>query len=200
MGAKTNSLLKLMNLNLNTPDVIILRDREDIARFLKSNVWGDWRKVSIRTDNKERMEAYKKWGLPFFPNKTKEEAREILTRDLPELVDRNIDILVAEGINPEESTLSGKYFKSLTEDLLEYILGPSTVRDIERGSPKCWDVPEDVMPVELPLEEMKELLYVALKTISKEFRMPFVIEFSVYPYPMGRLKKTLIFWEVIESK
>lgn len=204
MGAKTDSILKLMSLGLNTPDMLILRSREDVNSFLRHGLlhlyhMEGWEKISIRTDNKKGQETYKKWGLPFFPNKTVEEVRKIITKELLNLVNVKIDILVSKGIDPQDSIMSGKYLRSFEGDFLDYVLGSSTGRDIDKGIPRTWNVSTDVMPADLPQREIIELLATVLG-LRRNFQTPFVVEFSVYPYPIGKLDRKLIFWEVIEKK
>lgn len=205
MGAKGDSILKLMSLGVNTSDMLVLRSRGDVSSFLEYGVlhlyhMEGWEKISIRTDNKLGQVTYKKWGLPFYPNRTIEETREILTNELLDLVDVKIDILVSKGIDPQDSILSGKYLRSMEEDFLDYVLGPSTGRDIDKKIPKTWEASSGVMPTDLPVDKMKELLDIVLGVLHRNFQVPFVVEFSVYPYPIGMLNKNLIFWEVIEGK
>lgn len=200
MGKKTESLLKLADLDVNTPNIKIMRSGVELSNFLKCNM-GGWERISIRTDTKKEYENYRKWGLPFYPYQTKEEFKKILRQELLELVDKSIDILVAEGINPQDVLISGKYFKSTNRDIIEYILGPSTVRDVDRSIPKHWDLSLESPPRDFNLvsADLGELLCKVNRIIFLRFKIPFVVEFSIYPYPVGKLKKTLIFWEVIEE-
>ena len=205
MGAKGDSILKLMSLGLNTPDMLILRSTKEVNRFIKYGILDlfymeGWERFSIRTDNKKGRALYKKWGLPFHPNKTVGETRDILRRELLHPADDKMDILVSKAIDPKNSVLSGKYLRSLEEDFLDYVLGSSTGRDIDKGIPKTWNVSSEVMPMDLPPEEIRELLQAIQGVVFKNFQTPFVVEFSVYPYPIGKLNRNLIFWEVIEGK
>jgi len=197
-----DSILKLMSLNLNTPDIRVLRSREDIYEFIKSNYAG-WKKISIRTDNKKGKEAYKKWDLPFFPNRPREVAHFRLRKDLLPLVDNKIDIIVAEGINPEDALMAGKYMRGDVE-VVEYVIGPSTVRDVDKGVPSSWNVygetmPHDLSRLQVPIN-LPYSLFHTVEQADRGFRTPYILEFSVYPYGVGKLDKPLIFWEVIEEK
>jgi len=207
MGSKMDSILKLASLKLNTPDLMILSSREDVYSFIESKYRG-WNKVSIRTDNKVGKAVYKKWGLPFYPNRTPKEAQKILGKQLLSLVDEEIDIIVSQGINPKNALLCGKYRKSYQEgDIMEYVLGPCTVRDVDKGIPKRWDISDMVMPTELSAILTRDLVtnvgslpYIIRWAVARKFRVPFIVEFSVYPYGVGKLNRPLIFWEVIEEK
>jgi len=202
MGSKIGSILKLMSLNLNTPDIIVLSSREEIYNIMKFKFNG-WERVSIRTDNKEGKEVYKKWDLPFFPNKLPGEASRILGIELLPLIDEKIDIIVAKGINPGDALMSGKYMRGDAE-VVEYIIGPSTVRDVDKGIPNSWDfygerMPHDLLHLQLPISFQYSLFH-AIEQTDRGFRSPYILEFSVYPYGVGKLDKPLIFWEVIEEK
>ena len=197
-----DSIRKLMSLGINTPDVMVLACREDVYSFIKSE-FNNWEKVSIRTDNKRGKAVYEKWGLPFYPNRSQEKALKILGKELLSLVDDKIDILVAKGINPEESLLSGKYMRGDVE-VVEYIIGPSTVRDVDEKIPPSWNVygetmPHDLSRLQLPINLPYSLFHTVEQT-DRGFRTPYILEFSVYPYGVGKLNKPLIFWEVIEEK
>jgi len=214
VGRKIDSLMKLMSLGLNTPEMVFITSQDELDKFLDPRSMSDaegWEKVSIRTDNKEHLETYKRWGLPFFPNKTMKEAQEILKKELSLLIDK-IDIIIAKGIDPKDTLMSGKYLRDYKEDVLEYVLGSSTVRDIDRSIPKVWIVPPETRFIDFSsrpssmeissdqLEKVGLLPHIARRIVSKEFQAPFVLEFSIYPYPIGLRNRELIFWEVIEEK
>jgi len=192
-----------MSLNINTPDIHVLPSREAIYGFIKSNYRG-WETISIRADVKESKKVhYVSWGLPFYPNRTQEEALKILGKELLPLVNEQIDIIVAKGINPKEALMAGKYMRGDVE-VLEYIIGPSTVRDIDKGVPPSWNIygermPHDLIHLQLPISLHYSLFYTVEQT-DRGFRAPYILEFSVYPYGVGKLNKPLIFWEVIEEK
>lgn len=202
MGSKVDSIWKLGSLGLNTPDIRVLRSKEDVYNFIKSNYEG-WKKISIRSDNKEGKKIYKKWDLPFLPNRFQQEALKILGKDLLPLVDEKIDIIVADGINPDHALMVGKYLRG-DKEIMEYVIGPSTVRDIDKGVPKSWEIygermPSDLSCLQLPTN-LQYCLFHAVEQVDRGFRSPYILEFSVYPYGVGKLNKPLIFWEVIEEK
>ena len=194
MGAKTESMLKLMELGVNTPVFEVLSSSQAVMEFIEKGA--KWDKFSIRTDNKKGLALYKKWGLPFFPNRTWGETVDVLEGELLQLVDKNLDIIVAEGINPEDSLVSGRYLRDFKGDIVDYVLGPSTGRDVEAGVPKQWNPSYSANP---PLPEITKVAdYAKSPSFLRVFRVPFVLEFSIYPYPIGKLRDKLIFWEVIE--
>lgn len=200
MGSKIASILKLMSLNINTPDIHVLPSREAVYGFIKSN-YREWKRISIRADVKEGKKTT--WNLPFYPNRTREEALKILGKELLPRVDDKIDIIVAEGINPKEALMSGKYMRGDVE-VLEFVLGPSTVRDIDKDIPSSWRVygermPRDLANYPLPIN-LPYSLFHTIEQTDRGFRAPYILEFSVYPHEVGKLNKPLIFWEVIEVK
>lgn len=197
MGMKIDSLQKLISLRVNTPTFEVLSNSKEVEDFLKRSMPRRWDAYSIRTDNKKGRALYKKWGLPFYPNKFWGEVVTILNKELLHLVDKELDIIMAEGINPKDSLLSGRYLKDYKENIIEYVLGPSTGRDIERGVPKQWAPNSNTIEPPLRKQLIRVVDYVKY-SFSHTFGLPFVVEFSIYPYPIGELRDKLIFWEVIE--
>lgn len=202
MGAKADSIMKLISLGVNTPRVRVLTNQAEVDFFCQNGMEG-WEKISIRTDNKQDFETYKRWGLPFFPNRSVPEVNKILEGELHDLVKDKIDIIVAEGIDPKDTIVSGKYLRSQWENLVDYVLGSSTVRDVETTTPKTWDTNMLLSDTDIPRKawvSMGLLPHIVKRIISRKFMVPFVAEFSVYPYPIGVKQTPLIFWEVIEEK
>jgi len=198
MGSKSASILKLKELGLNTPVVCVLGDDLALTKFIQ-NIPPDWTRVSIRTDMKS---PYTSWGLPFYPNKDRRETYSILTK-LGKCLDK-IDIIVSKGIDLHDTIMSGKYMRDPVQgDIIEYVLGPSTVRDIDKGIPNSWKIggkmPHDLLSLQLPVNLHYSLSHTIEQT-DRGFRAPYILEFSVYPYGVGKLHKSLIFWEVIEEK
>lgn len=106
--------------------------------------------------------------------------------------------LCNEAINLQESVCAGNI---LTLDdrnyFVEYFHGPGTPRDIESkgadelkvytrsfGSPSQGPHPPDIV---------KEMAYLASK--FRPILGPYILEFSVYPYPIGKNQSEIIIWE-----
>ena len=195
MAKKIDSLWKLRVLGLNTSNFKILKSRLDVDYFFNRT---DWKRISIRTDLKDPTKrGVSRFGLPFFPNLDYLEARKIIVHDSTVSTD-DLDIIVSEGIDPKDALLSGKIImENELKGNLEYILGASTVRSLDYVIPKRYTVkfsePVTLLSFNLPLEKLSHQIK---QIILPSFRTPFIIEFSIYSHPIGRLKDRLIYWEV----
>lgn len=203
MGSKSASILKLKELDMNTPVVCVLGDDLAMTNFIQ-NIPPDWEKISIRTENKEGIKhPYASWGLPFYPNQERDRALVHLGK-LNYYIDK-INIIVAKGINPHDTIMAGKYLRDpIQGDLIEYVWGPSTVRDVDELPLQMpWEIVDQLRAPTPPfdhniLEAVRRVGYRARRIVPKRFAMPFVLEFSIYPYPVGEKEESLIFWEVVE--
>jgi len=195
MAKKIDSLWKLRVLGLNTPNFKILKSILDVDYFFNRT---DWRRISIRTDVKNSARGISQFGLPFFPNLDYLEARKLLLGDTIPIY--NLDIIVSEGINPDDALLSGKIMirNELRGDL-EYTLGASTVRSLDQIIPERYTVElsdyRNIPLLKFPIP-LEKLIYQIRQIILPSFLTPFIIEFSIYSHPIGRLKDRLIYWEV----
>jgi len=98
--------------------------------------------------------------------------------------------------------MSGKYMRG-DREILEYVLGSSTVRDIDKEIPNSWKLygermPHNLLYLQLPIN-LHYSLFHAVEQADRAFRAPYILEFSVYPHGVGNLRNPLIFWEVIEK-
>ena len=106
--------------------------------------------------------------------------------------------LCNEAINLQESVCAGNI---LTLDdknyFVEYFHGPGTPRDIEsKGADelkvytRSFGSPSQGPP---PLEIVRKMAYQASK--FKPVPRPYILEFSLYPYPIGRNQTEIVIWE-----
>ncbi len=98
-------------------------------------------------------------------------------------------VLINEALRLADSVIAGNiYFSSRENFLCEFFRGPGTPRDIDSkellrvdarrfGSPRA---PEIDMLVE---------------AVARFQHRPVIFEFSLYPYPVGKKKERLVFWE-----
>lgn len=107
--------------------------------------------------------------------------------------------LCNEAFTLSDSIFAGNILiRSKREYAIEYFSGEGTPRDIESinparikyferifGNPMPSDIPETIQNLRVSLNNFAETLQVT----------PVIIEFSVYPYPIGRLKSYVICWE-----
>lgn len=102
--------------------------------------------------------------------------------------------LVNEAIPPDDAMYGGNIWLLDDRDfVIEYFEGPGTPRDTERKKLKFIKraigerLPEDAPP------ELSRLATRFKGFIPDE--RPIVIEFNIYPYPVGKLEKTSVIWE-----
>ncbi|MEK7138927.1 MAG: hypothetical protein AAB799_01980 [Patescibacteria group bacterium] len=107
--------------------------------------------------------------------------------------------LCNEALKLSDSIFAGNILvRSKREYAIEYFSGEGTPRDIEAidparikyferkfGSPMPSDVPEAIQSLRTSLNEFATTLPIT----------PVIIEFSIYPYPVGRRKSNAICWE-----
>ena len=106
--------------------------------------------------------------------------------------------LCNEAINLKDSICAGNILVNDENNyFIEYFYGPGTPRDIESKGPdelktysKSFGEPSRG---EKPLDEVLCMAFTARK--FQPLNKAYIVEFSVYPYPIGRNKTTIICWE-----
>lgn len=191
MGKKLDSLVKLSGMGLNTPDFEAIYSPEEInEKHFKA-----WDKVSIRLDTREKKDIIM---LGFYPNRDYDEAIKIAKNALSE----NVIVIASKGIDPQGALMAGKFLKQPPHVLMEFIVGPGTVRDMELGEKKVYSVDATgrLFPSLFPPEIRK---YSGIFTVVKEvglrrIRGDFCLEWSYYSEKVGKKNTRLIFWEIID--
>ena len=107
--------------------------------------------------------------------------------------------LCNEALTLSDSIFAGNILiRSKREYAIEYFSGKGTPRDIETIDPARIKYFERVfgkpMPSDVP--DAIQNLRVSLQSFATELPItPVIIEFSLYPYPVGRNKSNAICWE-----
>ena len=117
--------------------------------------------------------------------------------DRLEFLDNNLPVMVSEGIDPEGSIWAGCFMIRDNEFILEAI-GPGrsvTVRELTH-SKRVPDVTiqGNRFSDRWQLNNQKDLCNVIMQAQTIPVKN-FIIEFSVYRYPIGKRKEHLIFWD-----
>lgn len=184
--SKAESITLLQTFGLNTADRFVMKKPliQDLLRAIY--LMGDkYPKVSLRTH------SIGKFNTPFFPN------REVI--DLVGEVDENWkdieaqdEVILSEGINPDDSLCCGKIHDGNMGVLVEWIEGPGTVRDMEK-------LGYDSLNRETIHRSTEGWKGMLLRKVSKLFSAypGCTIEWSLYKYGVGKQKSDFIFWEVI---
>lgn len=190
---KGESLEILAKNQLNTPVFAILRPPYSVDELVGSLGMFPGN-VSVRTWQKGKLVC------PFFPNRSPEEVMTIV-RDLME--EGQVDeIILSEGIDPANSERCGRISHLVTDyynetyAVIEYFEGPGTVRDLDTKSGT------EKKMVEIPKWNFNapELWMVYFMSKARPFFHKYpgsTLEWSYYPYAIGRKQDNLIFWEVL---
>lgn len=107
--------------------------------------------------------------------------------------------LCNEALTLSDSVYAGNILiRSTREYAIEYFSGEGTPRDIEAIDPERIRYFErqfgNPMPSDVP--EVIQGLRTSLNSFTKDLPItPVIIEFSVYPYPVGRRQRETICWE-----
>lgn len=174
---KLDSLFKLHNLGLNTPKLLAVVEN---SSRLPSNLS---ERVSVRTEKPGA--SFKE---PHFPNVLYSEVK----KDLHKLLRSGYSIYIFEAINPRECVRKGTVMQHPegTSFVFEWKDGPGTVRDLEKLVPETREYPGGIgVP-----EDLRQPLS-AIRTLGTS-GLGMILEWSIYPYPVGRLQWRDIYWEL----
>ena len=195
MGRKLDSLRRLSSLGFNAPEHHIMSHA--LTYSLDSC---PWKKISVRMDI-EDSRAKNVILMPFKANMDRKEALEFIKENIrPDLI-----AIIAKGIDPADCIVKGRFMR--TEDchnILECTLGPGTVRDMEKVAikdPNYFRIEERIYIPHFPKEvELYNDYKVILRKMMKDCITKVglgIVEWSIYPYPVGILDYPLICWEII---
>lgn len=174
----------------NVPKFIkLLSSPKEIIIFEKENVG---KSFSFRSQSKSQRPEMG----PHFPNV------QIDEKLIDQLINssKRYEFLVYEAIDPKNCVRRGNLFidKSKRTFLIEHVLGPGTVREIEN------ELPANIREVKGPLQDWinkerdEDFLFLGVpptKIIELPFKS-FILEFSDYKIPVGIKKMNGIFWEI----
>lgn len=195
MGKKAESLIRLASLGFNTPDFELLTSPDEISNHRKQ--FEGWGKVSLRVDAVDpRLFSF---NMSFYPNQIWGEECEYLLRGL--LSDPDRMVIVQRAIDPKKTWVAGKMVATEDEELIEYFVGPGTIRDMETGQVsthiqyfnKFGRLPEKSTP--LAILGVMDVIYNLRKSCISAFKRPFFVEWSLYQDKVGKKNRNLILWE-----
>ena len=184
---KRDRILYLGRMSFNIPRFLgTITEIKELAVFFKEH---KGQRVSIRTQN-----LYKPILGPHYPD-------VLLNKDLMEKLQTDVrkkyELLMFEPIDPKDALKRGNLWINKLEGKLgiEYMDSPGTVRGLEKES--------GLKKVDMSIEELLEkgkggnefLGYSPSKFIGLPFSQ-FIVEFSIYSYPVGTQQKNEIFWEI----
>ncbi len=131
---------------------------------------------------------------PFYPNCPVDKLLQIINDNWDSLKVCD-EIIISEGINPDNSLRAGKIIDGETSMLIEYFNGPGTVRKLDKIQPLIKTIPKTGS---ISLQSLDDWfpLCLAAKTLFRSYP-GHIIEWSKYPYKIGKKKEHYIYWEVI---
>ena len=192
---KSESLILLEGLGFNTLEHFITRDRKEAMEYLEKNM-NSTNLLSLRTERGNDFQC------PFF--------YKYSVRDLADQVSSLLEKGYTLIFSPSLDTSGGLAFGALAlgdegEDTIEIVLEKGLVRELDthpnkriinvpRGSLMAvsnQDFPGKAMLINQIYKEAKELI---------DDHSPCILEFSYYSYPVGRLNKNTIWWEIREYR
>jgi hypothetical protein len=183
----------LKTLSFNVPEYVVVQNYDDLGDLLDIIDHTEWETVSIRTDKKGSDNHL--GNLPFFPNQDLFNSVVKINRLLrlrPDLI-----IMAARGIDTLKSQIAGKYMAET--GVLEYFLGPGSIRSVIENAKfsdnRICHCNISGRPDNINEPEWFLILQMVRKT-HLNFGVPFIVEWSIYPEPIGNKKERLILWEV----
>ena len=146
------------------------------------NFCSKFRSVSCRTFAADEDKSFKtpvKYEIPT--------VKEVI--EFAQAQNKKYFVLVNEALPLKDSVIAGNiYLSSRTDFVIEYFNGPGTPRDIDSKPLKRIDSQHFGSFPNSGLDPLPEF-------VSRLGIHPAIFEFSLYPYPVGRLKQRLVFWE-----
>ena len=181
---KISSLRYLHSLGLNTPRILLeLYGKEDLEKWQNYYATHEGR-VSLRTEKGDDFKC------PHHPNIKLNKA----TIEVKYLLSQGYKVYVFEAIDPANCLSRGNFiYGSDGISTVEYMLGPGTVRDLERA-------PDELINRESfrALDGVKDqhIHTVVAKLIPLVKWKDQIVEWSYYNKAVGNRSDYVIFWEI----
>jgi hypothetical protein len=184
---KSESLAALELLGLNTIDYFITEDPKEATHYLAKHVLD---RRSMRTERGDEFMC------PFYYNLPGESLLPLALKHIGE----GYKLIFSPSLDSKDCTAFGTV--ALTgelKDWIEYVNGPGLVRELDTHPNKV-SVPVDgfsLIPVKGNGSDVV-FLNTVYKLVAEHChdQVPCVLEWSRYPYRVGKLQKYFIFWEL----
>jgi hypothetical protein len=181
---KIESIKYLKSLKLNTPKILLeLSGKKDLDNWSEYYARHEGR-VSIRTEKEGSFKC------PHHPNIKLSKAGV----EIKYLISQGYKVYVFEAINPDDCLMRGNFIrKNSGECSVEYLIGPGTVRELEKVSSNS-----------IQREDFKALdgirdqgVYSVIRQLIPLDRfVDSIIEWSYYKTKIGCYQDYVIFWEL----
>jgi hypothetical protein len=178
---KVRRLEQLDEVGLNVADFICFPPNELRVGPLRG-FFNDYKQVSCRTfaaDEDKEFKTPVKYEISEFDD----------LLNFATAQNKKYFVLVNEALPLTDSLIAGNiFFNSSSDFILEYFRGPGTPRDVDTKPLQHLRSPDVGSLAGSGLEPLPAC-------VARFPQRPAIFEFSLYPYPVGRRKQNLIFWE-----
>lgn len=185
---KSDSLLLLDMLGLNTIDYFITQDEREATHYLAKHLK---EKRSMRTER-----GYE-FLCPFYYNLPGE---ELLPKALQHLKE-GYKLIFSNSLDWRDSIAFGSLaLVDKGEDCIEFVHGPGLCRDLEKHKER--QSINILRGTVFPFFKQDHALFNELNTLYKKVKnscydqIPCIVEWSLYPYLVGKNQENFIFWEL----
>lgn len=186
--SKSGTLDLLESHGMNTVERVVLKKPFVANQLINQLIKFPHDMVSIRSWKSGQVLC------PFYPNRPITQLLQIVNDEWDKLKKMD-EIIFAQGINPDQSHMAGKVMDNETEIHIEYFNGPGTVRKLDTITPLVKSFPKKGVLLTKPFKDWAPL-YIAAKAFFCSYPHS-IIEWSYYPYKIGKLQENYIYWEVI---
>jgi hypothetical protein len=178
---KVHRLEQLDDAGLNVADFICFPPRELNEKELRQ-FCAKFKAVSCRTFSADEDREFK--------TPVKYEISDIAdVLDFARTQNKRYFLLVNEALPLADSIIAGNiYFNSREDFICEFFRGPGTPRDVDTKPLQRVDARRFGSPQAREVEQLVD-------AVARFRYRPVIFEFSLYPYPVGRLRDRLVFWE-----
>lgn len=186
---KSESLILLDMLGLNVLDFYITKDKREATHYLAKNMG---KKKSMRTERGEEFLC------PFYYFQP---AESLLDKALKHL-DEGYTLIFCDSLDGNDTVMFGALALTGTtrvSDHIDFVVGPGKLRELDTHPKKIsFDIPSGTLRPFIEISGSEHLLAPLYKTIQDKCYeyVPCVVEFSYYPYPVGKLRTNYVFWEL----
>ena len=186
---KSESILKLEEMGLNTPDYFITKDKREVIHYLGKHANDD---VSMRT---ERGDEFK---CPFYYMLT----GETLLNDALRHLSEGYILIFSPSLDTKGCIAFGTVgLGESAADVMEFVLGPGKVRDLDsHPSAKSIFIPKGALQA-VTYKDFPDHAAI-LNTIYRTAKLnaydeiPCVLEWSWYKHGVGRKSTQDVWWEL----
>lgn len=175
-------------MGLNVLDFYVTKDKREAAHYLAKNTG---KRKSMRTERGDEFLC------PFYYFQP---AEELVTKALQHIAE-GYTLIFCDSLDGNDTVMFGAMAltgSTRINDHLDYVVGPGKLRELDTHPNKfSYEIPSATLVPFMGLTFEEELtgLYRDIQSKCNE-NIPCVVEWSYYPYPVGKLRTNFVFWEL----